>query len=365
MPLLLISNIFLLRKDILLKFVCLKNIKMVIRFTVLLISVFTLLSCNQKKAALLNFSGFTQGTTYSIVFETKKNNDPDDLKIKVENILHDFDMSLSLYQDSSILSRINRNEVVVMDQYFTESFSKSVEISKMTGGAFDITVGSLVKAWGFGPDEHKSFTESKRDSLLKLVGMDKISIVNGRLIKSDPDIKLDFNAIAQGYAVDVICDFLKESGLNNFLVEIGGEVRAIGTKSGDMWRIGIDKPFDNNVSPGANLEAIIMISDEALATSGNYRKFYVEDGIKYSHTIDPRTGYPAKNTLLSATIIADDCATADGIATACMVMGLEQSIGFISKNPQFKAFFVFSDEGGYFKTWISPELSERMIDPEN
>lgn len=323
-----------------------------------------LFSCKEKKAVIANFTGFTQGTTYSIVYDNNKNISPEDLKLKVEEILHEFDMSLSLYKDSSIISRLNRNEEVVPDSFFTEVFAKSALISKMTDGAFDITVGPLVKAWGFGPDGHKNFSESKRDSLLKLVGMNKVSLVNGRLIKSDPGICLDVNAIAQGYSVDVICRYFDSLGILNYLVEIGGEVRGRGTKAGAYWRIGIDKPVDNNLSPGETLQAIIRISDKALATSGNYRKFYVENGIKYSHTIDPKTGYPAKNQLLSATIIADDCAMADGVATACMVMGKEVAVEFINRHPEFSAYFVFSDNSGNFKTWFSDNLKEYITEED-
>jgi thiamine biosynthesis lipoprotein len=328
--------------------------------------LFTILfSCKDKKTEILNFTGFTQGTTYSIVYENNKNIKPEILKTKIEKLLSEFDMSLSLYKDSSIISRLNRNEDVVPDTFFTEVFRKSDLVSKLTDGAFDITVAPLVKAWGFGPDEHKNFDKAKLDSLLNLVGMDKVSIVNGRLIKDNPAITLDVNAIAQGYSVDVVCRFLESLGFRNFLVEIGGEVRGIGTKEGAEWRIGIDKPVDNNNSPGEDLEAVIRISDKALATSGNYRKFYVEDGVKYSHTINPKTGYPAKNRLLSATIIAADCAMADGIATACMVMGKESAIDFITKNPEFLAYFVFSDDDGKMKTWISPGLAGSISETGN
>jgi len=316
--------------------------------------------CKESKPLFSNFNGFTQGTTYSIVYENKKKIEPEELRKKVEKVLNDFDMSLSLYKDSSLISRINRNELVRVDAFFREAFEKSRLVFDMTSGAFDITVGPLVKAWGFGPDERKNFTESKRDSLMKLVGMDKVSLVNGELVKSDPAMYIDMNAIAQGYSVDVICNFLDGLGIKNYLIEIGGEVRAKGTKGGVEWRIGIDKPEDNNLSPGQNLQAIIRISDKALATSGNYRKFYVEDGIKYSHTIDPKTGYPAKNTLLSATIIADECAIADAVATACMVMGKDNAIEFINKNSQFKAYFVYSDESGNFRTWISENLKDHL-----
>ena len=334
-------------------------------FSIVVILTFSFLSCTDKKPVFETFNGFAQGSTYSVVYDNKKNIDPGDLREKVEKTLYDFDMSLSLYKDSSVISRLNRNEDIVPDSFFTEVFRKSALISEMTEGAFDITVGPLVKAWGFGPDAHKSFTESKRDSLMKLIGMNKVSLVNGRLIKSDPNISLDVNAIAQGFSVDVICRYFDNLGIKNYLVEIGGEVRTKGKKAGNFWRIGIDKPVDNNMSPGQTLQAIIKISDKALATSGSYRKFYIENGIKYSHEIDPKTGYPAKNTLLSVSIIAKDCATADGIATACMVLGKDKTIEFLAIHPEFEAYLVYSDDKGNFKTWTSEKLKRDLSEPEN
>src|SRR5450759_62523 len=326
--------------------------------------LFIIAGCKEKEPVFANFAGLAQGSTYSIVYDNKKNINPAELRLKVEKILQDFDMSLSIYKDSSIISRINRNEDVLPDLYFTEVFNKSALISEMTDGAFDITVGPLVKAWGFGPDGHKNFKESKRDSLLKLVGMNKVSLVNGRIVKADPHMFLDVNAIAQGYSVDVICHFFDNLGIKNYLIEIGGEVRAKGTKAGALWRIGIDKPVDNNLSPGETLEAIIKISDKALATSGNYRKFYIENGVKYSHEIDPKTGYPAKNTVLSISILADDCAMADGIATACMVLGKEKTIQFLGIHPEFEAYLVYSDDSGNFKTWTTEILKKDLSEPE-
>jgi len=305
-----------------------------------------------------SFNGFAQGTTYSMIFENPGKFNVSDVQTEVEKILQDFNMSLSLYEDSSVLCRINRNETDVPDKLFTEVFNRSREIYELSGGAFDVTVGPLVKAWGFGPDAHKNFTEESRDSLLKLVGMNKVEIRNNRIVKPDPGISLDFNAIAQGYSVDIICRYFDEKGIKSYLVEIGGEVRVRGDKGGAMWKIGIDKPSDNNVIPGNELQAVIRLKDRSLATSGNYRKFFVENGIKYSHTIDPRTGYPAKNQLLSATILASDCATADGIATACMVMGKEETISFLSLHPEFEAFLVYSDDSGEFKTWSSENLKK-------
>jgi thiamine biosynthesis lipoprotein len=329
-------------------------------YPVLLVLLFSQLACTEKKAEPARFNGFTQGTTYSIVYENNKNIDPQDLKIEVEKILHSFDMSLSVYIDSSIISRINRNEEVAVDTFFTGVFNESAEISAMTDGAFDITVGPLVDAWGFGPDGRRSFKESNLDSLMQFIGMSKVALVNGFVKKSDPRIKLDVNAIAQGYSVDVVCRYFDNLGLKDYLVEIGGEVRGKGTKDGELWKIGIDKPIDNNMFPGENLQAVIKISDKALATSGNYRKFYIENGVKYSHEINPLTGYPARNTLLSATILADKCGMADGIATACMVMGTKKSIDFINKHPEFSAYFVYSDEKGNFITWTSPGLKKYL-----
>lgn len=309
------------------------------------------------------FSGFTQGTTYSIVFGNNGKYDQQKIKADIEKILRDFDMSLSLYQDSSVISKVNRNEKTKIDNYFREVFLKSVEIYKMTSGAFDPTVGPIVKAWGFGPDARKTFTAESLDSLLELVGMHKIEIDNETVIKSDPRIALDFNAIAQGYAVDVVCGYFDKNGFNEYLVEIGGEVRVKGDKGGTFWKIGIDRPEENNFIPGSDLQAIISLSDRALATSGNYRKFYVENGIKYSHTIDPVTGYPVMSTLLSATVLADNCALADGISTACMVMGKDKSIDFLKDNPQFDAFLIYSDEKGNFRTWTTPGFEKYISEP--
>ncbi len=307
-----------------------------------------------------SFGGFAQGTTYNMVFERSRNIAPVELKKAVEKILYDFDLSLSLYNDSSVISKVNRNEEVQPDSFFIDVFNKSRALSEMTGGAFDITVGPLVKAWGFGPDAHKNFSESKRDSLMKLVGMDKVNIKDGHLIKSDPAIYLDVNGIAQGYSVDVICRYFDNLGIKNYLIEIGGEVRAKGSKRGSPWKVGIDRPSDLNMFPGKDLQAIIRVKNRSVATSGNYRKFFVENGVKYSHTIDPKTGYPVKNQILSITILADDCTTADGLATACMVMGKEKAIEFIKNHRELDGYLIYSDDKGDYATWISENLMRNI-----
>jgi thiamine biosynthesis lipoprotein len=336
-----------------------ENMKNSILYTFFIFSS-VFLSCSQSQFRAQRITGFTQGTTYSIVFDSTEGPGFEKVRKIVEKVLSDIDMSLSVYNDSSVISRLNRNEPVRPDLMFTEVFNRSKEISELTEGAFDITVMPLVRAWGFGPGEKKDFDKSKIDSLMMLVGFSKVELRDGYLIKSDPRITLDVNAIAQGYTVDFICREFDRVGLKNYLVEVGGEVRVKGSKSGKPWSIGIDKPFDDNMVPGADLQAVIELTSQALATSGNYRKFYVEDGVKYSHTIEPKTGYPARNTLLSATIIASDCATADGIATACMVMGVEKSISFLNANPELKGYLVYSDEGGRYRSWISEQLSGNM-----
>lgn len=338
---------------------------MILRKTVFSLGIVILLhSCTNTKV-YDNITGFVQGTTYRMIFENNGKISPLELKSEIEKLLYDYDMSLSIYRDSSIVSKINRNEDVVPDAWFTRVFARSEEINRLTGGDFDVTVGPLVNAMGFGPDSHKHFNEQMRDSLIELVGMEKVKMVNGKVKKNDPRISLDFNAIAKGYSVDVVSGFFDGKGIKSYLVEIGGEIRVKGSKNGKMWKIGIDRPEDSNFVPGNHLQAVLSLKDRSLATSGNYRKFYVENGIKYSHTIDPKTGLPARNQLLSATILASDCITADGIATACMVKGKDKTIEFLGKHPELDAFLVFSDDSGNFRTWMTKGLRDYISESEN
>jgi len=333
--------------------------------TCLLLLFLIIAGCSNNKKDYSTIAGVAQGSTYSMIIENSNHFDASEVNNKVGEILHAFDMSLSLYVDSSIVSRINRNDTVTCDSFFIEDFEKSRMIWQLTGGAFDVTVAPLVRAWGFGPDGHKNISDIKRDSLLKLVGMEKVELRNRKVIKSDPRISLDFNAIAQGYSVDVICRYFDGLGIKNYLVEIGGEVRVKGKKAGKLWRIGIDKPADDNMIPGNDLEAIVRLKDKALATSGNYRKFYIENGIKYSHEIDPKTGNPARNTLLSASVFADECAIADGIATAFMVIGKDRTIEFLALHPEYEGYLIYSDDSGNFKTWTSEKLKRLISESGN
>ena len=333
-------------------------------FYVLLVGAFlTILSCKNKEAEFIDIHGFIFSSTYSVRYENSKKITPDELKKDIEKILYDFSASLSSYDTTSLLSRINRNEDLKVDAYIEELYNKSVMIYEIGGGVFDITVGPLVRAWGFGPDGRKNFSEQKLDSLLDLVGMDKVKLTNGKIVKSNPNIVLEFNAIAKGFSVDLVARHFDKLGIKNYLVEIGGELRVKGTKNGNLWNIGIDKPTDSNVMKGsAGLQAIISITNKSMATSGDYRRFYIEDGVKYSHTIDPRTGYPVRNKLLSVTAFADECGIADGIATVCMVLGHEKAIEFLDKHPEYSAFMVYSGDGGEFETWMSESLKEYIVE---
>lgn len=309
----------------------------------------------------IKFSGETQGTYYSIIYYDSQQRD---LQDEVDSILHDFDMSVSLWVPNSIISKINRNEPdVAPDKYFIDNFNLSEEVAANTNGAFDLTVGTLVRAWGFGFDEKKHENSQIIDSILQFTGYQKVHLEDGKVVKDDKRTTFDFNAIAQGYSVDVIGNFLDSRGIQNWLVDIGGEVRGKGNKpDGSFWRVGIEKPAQHKDDP-RDLKAVIELENKSVATSGNYRKFYIENGIRYSHTIDPKTGRPVQHSLLSASVMADSTAVADAYATSFMVMGLEKSIAFLKDHKNLEAFFIYSDkEGNYqiyatdgFKSYIREE----------
>ena len=326
-----------------------------------LVILLSLNACQTKKSEYTKISGFAQGTTYHIAYENSKN---EDYSQDIDSILKAFDRSLSIYDSTSIISRINNNDPTAeADDWFVEVFRKSAEVNTVSGGAFDITVGPVVKAWGFGTAPIAKHDTAYIDSLLQFVGMEKVKLEGRKVIKKYPGVKLDVNALAQGYSVDVVCDFFKNKGIKNYLVEIGGEVRGKGTNAKDkFWHIGIDKPTDGNMSPGNELEAIIEINNKALATSGNYRKFFVENGVKYAHTIDPKTGFPARNTLLSATVICDDCITADAYATSFMVLGVEKSKELYRKLNGVEVYFVYSNQQGNYEVFFSKGMKKMIFE---
>ena len=277
----------------------------------------------------------------------------------LDSLIHTVNQSLSTYMPDSDISRINSGDTtVILDPYFIEVFQKSEKIYSDSEGAFDPTIGIMVNAWGFGPVEAiPDLDESKVDSLMESVGFDKLKLDQGKLIKSHPLTYLDFNANAKGYGVDVIGRFLESKGVKDYLVEIGGEIRARGKNTkGLPWKVAIEKP---NFDGSRSFQAIIELKDESIATSGNYRKFKVDSitGEKYAHTIDSRTGYPSKSDLLSASVIGSmDCADADGYATAFMAMGSEKTRAFLETHKQMKAFLIYSDRDGEIRTYKTDNL---------
>lgn len=323
-------------------------------------SILLILGCNRGINNTITISGAAQGTSYHITYLAGQHSN---YRESFDSIFKKIDLSLSTYNTRSIISKINRNDTTVeVDEYFSDVFKKSIEVSEKTKGLFDVTVAPIINAYGFGFTKKERITNVLIDSLLRFVGYKKVRLVDNKLVKDIPQVMLDFNAIAQGYTVDVLASFLESKGISNYLVEVGGELRAKGTKLNDSsWTVGIEQP-NESLTEDASLFAVINIKDKSLATSGNYKKFYVEEGKKYAHIIDPFTGYPAKHNLLSATVIADNCITADAYATSFMVMGLEKSKQFLleHKDLNLEVFFIY-DENGVSKKYISKFLEENVV----
>ena len=258
-------------------------------------------------------NGLIFGTVYKVTYQCDQN-----LKAEIEAELKRFDGSLSPFNDTATITRINRNEDIVPDTFFTNVFRRSMEISRETDGAFDITVAPLANAWGFGFKKGNFPDSAMIDSLLEMTGYEKVKLSDeGKVVKTDPRIMLSCSAVAKGYAVDVIAQLLKKKGIRNFMVDIGGEVVVHGQNpQNGPWRIGLNKPIDDSLAVNQELQAVLQVTDLGMATSGNYRNYYYKDGKKYAHTIDPRTGYPVQHSIWSATVIAKDCMSADAYATA-------------------------------------------------
>jgi len=327
---------------------------------ILLLFVTFLVSTGCKRGVenTIKISGAAQGTSYNITYLAGFNSN---YREAFDSIFKKIDTSLSTYLPVSLISRINQNDsTVLVDDFFTDVFNKSMEVSQKTNGLFDITVAPIVNAWGFGFKKKEKVTAPLIDSLLRYVGYKKVRLDGRKLVKDAANVMLDFNAIAQGYTVDVLAAFLEKNGIKNYLVEVGGELRAKGKKQNDSaWTVGIEQPTE---APNETaLKATFKIHDESLATSGNYKKFYIEDGKKYTHILNPFTGYPAKNNLLSTTVVAGNCMTADAYATAFMVMGLEQSNQFLleHKDLGLEVFFIY-DDNGIMKTFSSKKMEQNL-----
>lgn len=305
------------------------------------------------------------GTIYHITYEADRDLQPD----MVEALMR-VDNSLSMFNDSSVISRINRGEDVDLSKQrmFVEVFQLAQTISKETNGAFDITVAPLVNAWGFGFKNDTKPSPAAIDSLRQFIGYQNVNIVNHQVQKTDPRTMLDCSAIAKGYGTDVVARLLRSKDVSNFMIEIGGEVVVAGKNDrGGPWRIGVTKPTEDPENQNNELQAVLSLpyhnststskhTLSALATSGNYRNFYYKDGKRYAHTIDPRTGYPVQHNILSATVIAPNCATADAYATSFMVLGLDSAKQVLAHHPELLAYLIYTDEKGQYATWQSDQL---------
>ena len=309
----------------------------------LVLGTIWILARHNRTQPYYTINGLIFGTVYNITYQYDG-----DLKVEIDEELKRFDGSLSPFNDTATITRINRNEDIVPDTFFTNVFRRSMEISKET-------VAPLANAWGFGFKKGAFPDSAMIDSLLDITGYTKVTLSNeGKVVKQDERMMLSCSAVAKGYAVDVIAQFLAKKGIKNFMVDIGGEIVAQGENpKKDLWRIGINKPVDDSLSINQELQTVLNVTGVGIATSGNYRNFYYKDGKKYAHTIDPRTGYPVQHNILSATVIAKDCMSADAYATAFMVMGLEEAERFADAHPDIDACFIYTDEKGELQTYYT------------
>ena len=284
----------------------------------LLLSIW-IISRNNRQVPFQTDNGLIFGTIYQVSYQY-----PTSLKAEIEEALHQFDHSLSPFNKQSVITAINNNQSMQTDSLFRAVFRRSMEISAQTDGAFDITVAPLVNAWGFGFKKGIFPDSAQVDSLRQLIGYTKVRLDTTNCVQKDDErLMLNCSAVAKGYAVDVVARLLQQKGINNLMVDIGGEVVVKGSNPQQRpWRIGINKPIDDSLATNQELQTIVELHEGAIATSGNYRNYYHRNGKKYAHTIDPRTGYPVQHAILSSTVLAPDCMSADAYATAFMVMGL-------------------------------------------
>ena len=327
-------------------------------FLVLLIVGTVLIIRQQQSIPYQKNSDFIFGTTYNITYQYDS-----DLTEGIKAELLKVDHSLSPFNEKSIITAVNQNKDVALDEMFLDVFNKAMLISKDTEGAFDITVAPLVNAWGFGFKNGTQPNSHQVDSLRQIVGYEKVILVDGKIQKKDPRIMLDCSAIAKGYGSDVVARYFRSKGVTNFMVEIGGEIVTSGVNSQRLpWKIGVTKPTDDSLSVSGEIQTVLNVTDKAMATSGNYRNFYYKGGKKYAHTIDPKTGYPVQHSILSATVLADDCATADAYATSFMVMGLEKAQKVLERHPELMAYLIYNNEKGENAVWFSPSLKNKIVE---
>lgn len=326
--------------------------------------IFILAACTgcSKNKDYTALTGVAQGTTYHIVYEPLKGSSVN-VHDSVDLYFKQIDHSVSGYDSTSILYRFNNNQPVKFDKIFIDNYLRSLEMYDKSDGAFDASSAPLFDLWGFGFKNKSNVTKEKIDSIMQFTGMKHFKLAGNVIAKDDPRCELNFNAIAQGYTADYFAERFRKMGIKNFMIEVGGEIFAEGVNpSGKHWNIGVDKPMDGNNAPGEFIQDEIRISGQGLVTSGDYRKYYVENGRKYAHTINPKTGYPVQHNLLSATVVAPDATTADAYATYFMVVGLERAKEVIAATKGVEALLIYGDQKN-MKQYLSPGM--KKITKEN
>ena len=328
------------------------------RWIILIIGLVILASCGKQPKKMV-LQGLAQGSYYAVTyFDEQERN----FQHEIDSIFHAVDMSVNLWVDSSVISKVNRNEEVVLDQIFIDNFNIAQEAAKLSDGYFDPTVSPIVAAWGFSYKVGDSITPQLIDSLKQWVDYRKVRIENGKVIKESLNMTLDFNAIAQGYTSDLIAAFLESRGIKSYLVDTGGEIMAKGEKNnGKPWIVGIEKPAENMNSEQV-VQTRIALRDKGLVTSGSTRKYVERNGKRYSHSINPKTGYPVEHNVLSVTVLAENSVWADTLASICMVMGLEQSLPLIESLDGVEAYYIYSNEQNELETFATEGFKELTID---
>lgn len=335
-----------------------KNWKLFVLPIIILSLVVIALASNSKEKTtqFQQDKGMVFGTVYSIIYQYDTS-----LKKEIDETLKSVDASLSMFNQESIIARVNRNEEVLADDHLLNVYAIAEEVNRETFGAFDVTVAPLVNAWGFGFKNGSMPDDACIDSICSFVGMDKLSLDRRTIVKKDNRVMVDFSAIAKGYGVDAVAALLQSKGIENFMVEIGGEIVAGGLNSKNMpWKIGVVKPEEDSLGVESKLQTCINVTDQAMATSGNYRNYYYRDGKKYAHTIDPKTGHPVQHNILSATVFAPNCATADAYATSFMVLGLDGTKKVLARHPELSVYLIYSDTNGRNAIWFSPSLEDKL-----
>lgn len=309
-----------------------------------------LCGCHRNRLPVKHFEGQAFGTTYSITCVAN----PDDKRpvphAQIDSLLADLSHTFSIFDTNSIIYRWNKGEYTELNEDFLYVLRLSKTVSAATDGAFDCTVQPLVQLWGFGKDGVRhTVGEDTLAAVRKFVGFQLVDLQGDSILRKDPRVQLNFNAVAKGYAVDRVADWLAANGYADCLVEIGGEVAARGTKNGKPWKVGIQVPTQTADGARESFESLPLPDHRAVATSGNYRNYFEEGGVRYTHILDPRTGQPERTNLLSVTVVAPDCATADAYATAFMVLGHERSAQIVKQHPELEAWFIVADGDGGWK----------------